>query len=195
LESRWDLLASGSSILWLAGVLGLSATELEELAVTSARSSTNEVLVFPYLAGGEQGALWRTDLTGSITGLNLSSGRVDLATSLFEAIAFETVRCLELLRDAERPQRIVSLGGSQSRLFGAALIGALSDQPVVAVRGQSPSLLGAALVALAGFGVIGASELDDHAVDAPPLNPDYAESLPAKLARYLAASPAPGFRA
>ncbi|MGC1239754.1 MAG: FGGY family carbohydrate kinase, partial [Acidimicrobiales bacterium] len=50
-----DLLATGSSISWLANLFSTSPRELEEMAVARRDASRGEVLVFPYLAGGEQG--------------------------------------------------------------------------------------------------------------------------------------------
>jgi len=58
-----DLLATGSSIAWLATLFGCSPTELEALALRVEDKAASPVIFLPYLAGGEQGALWRTDLS------------------------------------------------------------------------------------------------------------------------------------
>lgn len=193
LGGEMDLLATGSSIGWLAALLGVTPNDLEDLALGHPSPATNDVLFFPYLAGGEQGALWRTDLSGAIKEITLSTTRADLALALFEGIAFETFRCLKLLLETKPRQNVVSLAGSQSRHLGASLVGALMGQRVIAVGQQSPSILGAALIALDGLKVaptgLGdtSQELGD---EVPPLANDYVTVLVHKAKKYFAISPA-----
>jgi sugar (pentulose or hexulose) kinase len=183
-----DLLATGSSLAWLAGLLGVSVGELEDLALAHAGPAAGDTLFYPYLAGGEQGALWRDDLSGAIHHLSLATSRGDLALSLFEGIAFETARCVALLQDAQRYDSVVSLSGATSRLLGAAILSAILDIPVVAISQHSPSLLGAALVGLEETGTR-APQLRLQRNDTPALDGAYRDQLRAKFARYLASAP------
>ena len=186
-----DLLASGSSIAWLAGLLALSPSELEELALAHADMANASTLLYPYLAGGEQGALWRTDLSGSIQALSLSTSRNDLALAVFEGIAFETLRCLRLLQNSSTPPTVVALTGRNSRGLGPAILSALLGSPVIAIGQQSPSLLGAALIALDGLGLgdkISASAIGSDAL--PNLDSHYVNGLAKKAERYFQHSPA-----
>jgi xylulokinase len=183
-----DLLATGTSLAWLAGLLGVSVSELEDLALAQASRTASDTLFYPYLAGGEQGALWRDDLSGVIRHLSLATSRGDLSLSLFEGIAFETARCVALLQGVQRYDSVVSLSGPTSRRLGAAILAAILGIPVVAISQYSPSLLGAALVGLEEAGTR-APQLRLHNNDTPALEPAYRESLSAKFARYLASAP------
>ena len=186
--AEMDLLATGSSIAWLANVLGLTAAQLEELAINHPRRSGNDVVFLPYLAGGEQGAIWRSDISGSINGLTLSASREDLALALYEGIAIETVRCIEVLRSTQNVTNVVSVAAPDSRHFGASLLASLLDVPVVALAQQSPSLVGAARIALEQMTdvTLGLESFDSSILGSlPRLELDYLASFKLKANRYL----------
>ncbi len=92
-----DLLATGSAFAWLAGVLNLpgGADELIRLAAGADILSAPGFL--PYVAPGEQGALWDDRLMGVISGLSLRSGASDVARGLVSGIVLESRRCLALV--------------------------------------------------------------------------------------------------
>jgi len=188
---RWgiemDLLATGSSINWLSQLLGVDALELEEAALTLEAKAGTAVMMFPYLAGGEQGALWRTDLSGVISNLHLGTSRGDLALALYEGIAFEILRCLETL-GAGSSRRVVNLQGNGVRGIVPALVGALHEGDVLAVTGVSASLLGVALVALEALGARVNSSVvaQTWAHDTPILEEEYQRALRTKQAHYRA---------
>jgi len=186
-----DLLATGSSVAWLAALLEMTPAALEELALVTSRAVASDVLFFPYLAGGEQGVLWRTDILGTIGQLTLGVTRGDLALALFEGIAIETLRCVELLTQARPVERVVSCASSQGRGLGASLIAALLDVPVIALDVQSPSLLGAALIALEKVGsTSGDLPAADTLISSPPqLDHEYRAALAVKVRRYLELAP------
>lgn len=185
-----DLLATGSSVSWLADLFGTATGPLEEMALAHPQPAANDVVFRPYLARGEQGALWRSDVTGSIEGLTLTAARSDVALALYEGIAFETLRCTRLLASWANLRRIVTLAGPSSRYLGAALLGALSDVPVVAVGHQSPSLLGAALVAFDSLGTPLTEGAHAPAIsELPVIDSAYAAALRQKAERFLAATP------
>jgi xylulokinase len=100
---RWglemDLLATGSAITWLAGLLGgdLTAAGLVELAART--NPAQAPVLLPYLSPGEQGALWDPMLHGAIIGLDLSHGREHLARGLVNGIVLESRRCLGVLEE------------------------------------------------------------------------------------------------
>ncbi len=94
-----DLLATGSAIAWLAGLLGgdLDAAGLVELA--AATDLARAPVLLPYLTPGEQGALWDPLLRGAIAGLDLGHGREHLARALVNGIILESRRCLSVLAE------------------------------------------------------------------------------------------------
>jgi sugar (pentulose or hexulose) kinase len=115
---RWgvemDLLATGSAISWLAGLLGggLTAAGLVELAASTEPASAP--IVLPYLSPGEQGALWDPLLSGAVVGLNLSHGREHLARGLVNGIVLESRRCLAVLDETCGAGRAIEVAGGSA---------------------------------------------------------------------------------
>ena len=186
--AEMDLLSTGSSIGWLARLLAVSPEDLEELAITNPRRVENEVLFLPYLARGEQGVIWRSDLAGSIDRLSLDASRADISLALFEGIAIETMRCIEVLQHSQPLKRVVCVSSPRSRHLGASLLGALLDIPVLALAQQSPSLLGAALIGLESLddgSTIRNLEPQSLLAEVPRFETTYRDALVRKAHEYL----------
>jgi xylulokinase len=115
---RWgvemDLLATGSAITWLAGLLGgdLTAAGLVELAART--DPAHAPVLLPYLSPGEQGALWDPLLRGAVVGLDLSHGREHLARALVNGIILESRRCLAVLDETGGFGRAVEVAGGSA---------------------------------------------------------------------------------
>jgi xylulokinase len=115
---RWgvemDLLATGSAITWLAGLLGgnLTAAGLVELAART--DPAQAPVLLPYLSPGEQGALWDPRLSGAVVGLDLSHGREHLARALVNGIVLESRRCLAVLDEIGGFGRAVEVTGGSA---------------------------------------------------------------------------------
>ena len=109
-----DLLATGSAITWLAGLLGgdLTAAGLVELAART--DPAHAPVLLPYLSPGEQGALWDPALHGAIIGLDLSHGREHLARGLVNGIVLESRRCLGVLEETCGFGGAVEVAGSSA---------------------------------------------------------------------------------
>jgi sugar (pentulose or hexulose) kinase len=145
-----DLLATGSAITWLAGLLGggLDAAGLVELAagIDPARAP----VLLPYLTPGEQGALWDPLLHGAIVGLDLGHGREHLARALVNGIILESRRCLAVLDEACGSGCAVEVAGRSAAAssFRADLADA-TRRPVSMPRDDNTdhSARGAALIA------------------------------------------------
>ncbi len=151
---RWglemDLLATGSALRWLAGLLG---EELDEAAVIALAASTDPAdapVVLPYLSPGEQGALWDPSLNGTITGLTLAHGRRHLARGLVNGIVLESRRCLAVL-DETGPfgaDLLVAGGSASAAAFRADLADATGRRVVTPGEQHTDfSALGAAMLA------------------------------------------------
>jgi xylulokinase len=183
-----DLLATGSSISWLARLFGRAVGDLESLARSVESKAANAILFEPYLAGGEQGALWRTDLSGTISNLHLGSTQGDIALALFEGIAFEVTRCLDAMEPIVEAPTVVWLMSADNAGLLPALLHALDDYRVICVPGLSPSLLGAALVALEVLHEKPDLRAQSSNLSSDPfeLDVEYVAAIRAKRARYLA---------
>ena len=151
---RWgvemDLLATGSAITWLAGLLGsdLTAAGLVELAART--DPAHAPVLLPYLCPGEQGALWDPLLRGAIVGLDLSHGREHLARALVNGIVLESRRCLAVLDETGGFGRTVeAAGGSAAHPSFRADLADATGRPVSMPRDDDTDhcARGAALIA------------------------------------------------
>ena len=119
------------------------------LAETVDPFAPNLPVFLPYLAPGEQGALWDPTLTGSLSGLDLSQGLPELARALLIGILVESRRCLSVLETASGAAGPVRVAGhSTSGRFAQDLADAGGRPVIVADRSGDASALGAAALAL-----------------------------------------------
>lgn len=142
-----DLLATGTGYRWLSELFGWPDGALDAAAAESvpgARGLTFE----PYLAGGEQGALWDPTLRGSLRGLTLQHTRADIARAFLEGVCFEIRRCVDVLAESGPVRRIVVAGHLVDQPASLQLLADVLDRPVHPFPALSPAALGAALGAL-----------------------------------------------
>jgi sugar (pentulose or hexulose) kinase len=115
---RWgvemDLLATGSAITWLAGLLGGDLTAARLLELAASVDPAHAPVLLPYLSPGEQGALWDPLLSGAVVGLDLSHGREHLARALINGIVLESRRCLAVLDETGGFGRAVEVAGGSA---------------------------------------------------------------------------------
>ena len=160
-QGQWglemDLLATGSAIRWLAGLLGADGADTGEAALVALAAGVDPrdaPLVLPYLSPGEQGALWDPLLHGTFVGLELGHGRRHLARGLVNGIVLESRRCLAVLDETGDFGRDLEVAGSSAAdpAFRANLADATRRR--VAMPGDHDtdySARGAALLAIRGI--------------------------------------------
>lgn len=148
-ESAWygremDLLSAGTGYRWLSSLLGWQDGDIDRQAA-AAPAGANGLFFTPYLAGGEQGALWNPRLRGAIFGLSLNHAHADLARAYLEGVFFEIKRCVDVLAEST-PIESVRVGGKIVRF--ASSMQMLAD--ILGIRLEeasagSPAAVGAAL--------------------------------------------------
>ncbi len=151
-EPNWyaremDLLATGGGHRWLSELLGFGPGDLERHAEQSPPGA-HGVTFAPYLAGGEQGALWNPSLRAAVQGLTLDTGRSDLARAFMEGVGFEIRRCIEVLAETEAVAEVVLAGHITEMPFALQMLADILARPVQPFPSVSPAALGAALGAL-----------------------------------------------
>ena len=101
-----DLLATGSGLAWLAQLLAVDggAAGVSQLARDVDPHSADVPVFLPYVAPGEQGALWDPLLTGIVEGLTMRTGPGELVRAFSNGIVLESRRCISVL-DAITPRR------------------------------------------------------------------------------------------
>jgi len=151
-EAGWlgremDLLATGTGYRWLTELLGLRDGELDRRAADSPPGS-RELTFAPYLAGGEQGALWNPDLRGALLGLTLRHTASDIARAFLEGVGFEIRRCVEVLAETGPVSGVVVAGHLAEHPTNLKMLADILHQPVQPFPATSPAALGAALGAM-----------------------------------------------
>ncbi|MFL5737048.1 MAG: FGGY-family carbohydrate kinase [Actinomycetota bacterium] len=143
-----DLLSTGAAFGWTAGVFGVDGpSELLRLAERSSPGA-NGVTFLPYLAFGEQGALWDPALRGALDGLTIAHTREDIARALVEAIVVESRRAIGVLAEASAsPREIRVTGAIAEEPFFLRELASATDRAVVAVEHPSAAAAGAAAIA------------------------------------------------
>lgn len=139
-----DLLASGTGYRWLSDLLGLGDGELDRRAADS-EPGARGVLFSPYLAGGEQGALWDPTLRAGITGLSLRHTAADLARAFLEGVGFEIRRCLDVLAETVAPRSVVVAGHIVEHPSTLGMLADILNRPVRPYVSGSPAAVGAAM--------------------------------------------------
>lgn len=154
-----DLLATGTGYRWLSGLFSWADGDIDRYAAESVPGAHG--LCFPpYLAGGEQGALWNPRLKGALFGLNLRHSRADIARSFLEGIFFEIKRCIDVLAETV-PIDAVMISGNLVHAPGSRqMLADILDRAVGCVPDRSPAAIGAAMLSrrIAGIEL----ELDRH---------------------------------
>jgi xylulokinase len=140
-----DLLATGTGFRWLTALLGWNDQEFMRQALAAPRGA-NGLFFAPYLAGGEQGALWNPALRGALHGLSLSHTASDIARAFLEGAQFEIRRCIDVLSETSPVNRIVLAGPATASAETRAMLASILGRPVQHYGQPSSAALGAALL-------------------------------------------------
>ena len=147
--------AGGDALRWFADV---HALDLETALASAAAAPPGSLgLVFlPYLAG-ERAPLWDADARGIFFGLSSDHSRAHEARAVLEGVAFSARHLLEILETAAR-LRVDALassgGGARSDLWCQIKANVLNRE-IRRLRVLHSGVLGAALMAAAGTGLVG----------------------------------------
>jgi xylulokinase len=153
-----DILASGASLAWLAGLAGdgqaadrgvLRGEELARLTRLAENQApgADGLFFFPYLAGGEQSVLWDPGLRGGLSGLSLRHGLGHLARSLYEGLCFEIRRCVAAFEDSRfAPSDMLCTGPISRESFYMQLLADVTGLECRASEAENASALGAAIL-------------------------------------------------
>lgn len=182
------ILSTGATLLWAAGLLGLSLEELDEQA-RSVSTSEGAVIV-PAFAG--LGAPWWDEQAEAVlTGFGLGTTPAHLARAAFDSLVQQSE---DLIAAAEaemgRPIRSVRVDGGPSRNDWLMQEQAdLSDRTVQRNNFPELSALGAASMAGLVAGVWDETELRERIADVTEFSPaeGYAEERAARRTRWKGA--------
>ncbi|HTN95436.1 MAG TPA: FGGY family carbohydrate kinase [Nordella sp.] len=142
-----DLLSTGSSYRWLSDLLGWPDGEIDRRAAASVPGAKG-LFFAPYLAGGEQGALWNPDLRGVLHGLTIQHRADDIARAYVEGVQFEIRRCIDILAETQAVTRVIVAGHATDHPDTLQLLADIVGRPVTPYAHVSPAAIGAALLAM-----------------------------------------------
>ncbi len=153
-----DLMSTGSALRWLAELVDPDQQHDVFERAAGSPAGARGVVALPYLAGGEQGALWDPRVPAALIGLRLEHTADDLARAMLEGIVFEIRRCISVWEGAGVPvQEVVAGGGFGGRRF-APFAASVLGRPVREAGPDAGSALGAALLAAIGVGAMDAGK-------------------------------------
>ena len=180
-----DLLASGTGYRWLSDLLMWNDGDIDRFAAQSVPGA-NGLCFPPYLAGGEQGALWNPRLQGALFGVSLRHSRADIARAFLEGVFFEIKRCIEVLAETAPIDAVMISGNLVHSPSSTQMLADILHRAVGAVPGRSPAALGAAMLARRIAGVD--DEFDRCPWSRPLIKPDEssAHEYAGLYRRYLA---------
>lgn len=144
-----DLLATGSAIGWLGRMLSDADPVASTVALAEAVAPEDAPVFLPFLAGGEQGALWDPNLHAAVVGLQLHHERGHLVRGLLNGIVVESRRCLSVLEEAGLARSALHVAGTSASwpTFGTDLADASGWTVVTCSPGEAnQSALGAAML-------------------------------------------------
>jgi glycerol kinase len=150
-----NILSTGSTLVWLAELLGTTPDELAKLAP----KSTEQVELVPAFSG--LGApWWDREATGVITGLTRGSSRADLAAAALRSTAAQINDVLEdFAKSNITIETLYADGGGARNQFLMQMLADLSGKKIKSSQLLELSAFGVAMVASLGAGLATLSDL------------------------------------
>jgi xylulokinase len=174
-----DLLATGTGYRWLSALFGWPEGQIDRAAADS-EAGAQGLFFPPYLAGGEQGALWNPRLQGALLGLNLRHSPNDIARAYLEGVFFEVRRCVEVLAETSPVDSVRVSGNIVHSSASGQMLADILGRPVATVPYTSPAAIGAALLARR---IVGRDDAPDHSPVERSTEPPYRQLPPFAAAR------------
>ncbi len=144
-----NILSAGSTLTWLAGVLGTTAGEL----AASAADSSGGVILVPAF-NGLGAPWWDPQAQAVVTGLSLGTGSCELARAALDSVILQVGDVLAALADAgTSPSVLLVDGGMTANRDLMSRQAALVDLPIQVSQTAELSALGAAHAAGLGIGL------------------------------------------
>jgi glycerol kinase len=151
-----NILSTGSTLVWLAELLGTTPDELAQLAP----SSNQQVEIVPAF-NGLGAPWWDREATGIIAGLTRGSSRADLAAAALRSTAAQINDVLEDFAKSDiKIETLYADGGGARNKFLMQMLADLSGKRIKSSQLLELSAFGAAMVAAVGAGLMTISEIE-----------------------------------
>ncbi|MDR1443786.1 MAG: hypothetical protein LBI94_02795 [Treponema sp.] len=146
--------SSGRAAAWARELLGMENLPYESFfdLAAAAPPGAGGVLFLPYLAG-ERAPHWDLHARGVFQGLNLATGRAELARAVVEGICFAIRDVITVMEDCGAPVRELRItGGPAASPFLNQLKANITRRPALLPAQRDAELLGLAAVGAASLG-------------------------------------------
>jgi glycerol kinase len=151
-----NILSTGSTLVWLAELLGTTPDELAQLAP----ESTQQVEIVPAF-NGLGAPWWDREATGIIAGLTRGSSRADLAAAALRSTAAQINDVLEdFARSNIKIDTIYADGGGARNKYLMQMLADLSGKQIKSSQLLELSAFGAAMVAALGAGLTTIADIE-----------------------------------
>ena len=113
----------------------------------------NGISFYPHLTGATS-PFWNPDVSGTLYGLSLASGRDDIVRAVLEGWCFQLKSNLVTIEELTSPrENVIVFGGGARSPFIQQLLANVLNRPVVVSPTSETALLGAAILAGLGCGI------------------------------------------
>ena len=151
-----NILSTGSTLVWLAELLGTTPDELAKLAL----ESTEQVEIVPAF-NGLGAPWWDREATGIIAGLTRGSTRADLAAAALRSTAAQINDVLEdFARSNIKIDTLYADGGGARNKYLMQMLADLSGKQIKSSQLLELSAFGAAMVAALGAGLTTIADIE-----------------------------------
>lgn len=157
-ENRWitmgAIMNAGLCLKWWRDVSGQSDYDKLNADVARVRPGSGGVIFLPYL-NGERTPHLNPDLSGSFTGVNLSTGMAEMTRAVMEGVTFALYQCMEICAGMGLTLNgpVVSSGGGSRSDVWLQIQADVFDAPVRVAENGEQACLGACIAAGAGASV------------------------------------------
>jgi glycerol kinase len=167
-----NILSTGSTLVWLAELLGTTPDELAKLAP----ESTQQVEIVPAF-NGLGAPWWDREATGTISGLTRGSNRADLAAAALRSTAAQINDVLEDFAKLDTQiDTLYADGGGARNEYLMQLLADLTGKKIRSSQLLELSAFGAAMVAGFGAGLVTVSDIEKIELKYADYEPKISES-------------------
>jgi len=167
-----NILSTGSTLVWLAELLGTTPDELAKLAP----ESTEQVEIVPAF-NGLGAPWWDREATGIIAGLTRGSTRADLAAAALRSTAAQINDVIEdFAKSNIEIDSLYADGGGARNGYLMQMLADLSGKKIRSSQLLELSAFGAAMVAALGAGLVTISEIEKIELNYSDYTPAISES-------------------
>lgn len=166
-----NILSTGSTLVWLAELLGTTPDELAQLAP----SSTQQIEIVPAF-NGLGAPWWDREATGIIAGLTRGSSRADLAAAALRSTAAQINDVLEdFAKSNIEIKSLYADGGGARNKYLMQMLADLSGKQIRSSELLELSAFGAAMVAALGAGLCTIADIEKIELKYLDFNPKFTE--------------------